>query len=159
MHARTHTHTLPCPSIAPSFNNVQYWMENIQKHASPATRKLLVGNKIDAKGKKVRLFASPCCVPLLYALPLTLPIFLFPPPPHTQIATERGRAVAEQFGMRFTETSAFDGTNVREAFTGLGRDVVESMIASGLLASGAASGGGGAAPAASAAPKKECVIA
>ena len=29
-------------------------MENIQKHASPLTRKLLLGNKIDAKGKKVR---------------------------------------------------------------------------------------------------------
>jgi hypothetical protein len=29
-------------------------MDNINKHASPQTRKLLLGNKIDAKGKKVR---------------------------------------------------------------------------------------------------------
>jgi len=38
-----------------SFNNVQYWMENIAKHANPTTRKLLVGNKIDVKGKRVRV--------------------------------------------------------------------------------------------------------
>jgi hypothetical protein len=29
-------------------------MENIQKHANPHTLKLLLGNKIDVKGKKVR---------------------------------------------------------------------------------------------------------
>ena len=33
---------------------MKYWMDNINKHASPQTRKLLLGNKIDAKGKKVR---------------------------------------------------------------------------------------------------------
>jgi hypothetical protein len=36
-----------------SFNNIRYWMENIQKHANPQTQKLLLGNKIDMKGKKV----------------------------------------------------------------------------------------------------------
>jgi hypothetical protein len=107
-------------------------MENIKKHASPSTHKLLIGNKIDAKGNR--------------------------------IATERGRAVAEQFGMRFVETSAFDGTNVREAFSGLAREVVEGMIASGLApagAGGAGAGGAAAAAAAAAAPaaaKKECAI-
>lgn len=30
-------------------------MENIQKHASPNTKKLLLGNKIDMKGKKVSI--------------------------------------------------------------------------------------------------------
>ena len=47
------------PSALPafSFNNVQYWMENIQKHAGPQTKKLLLGNKIDGKGKKARRFA------------------------------------------------------------------------------------------------------
>jgi hypothetical protein len=30
-------------------------MENIAKHANPTTRKLLVGNKIDVKGKRVRV--------------------------------------------------------------------------------------------------------
>ena len=77
-----------------------------------------------------------------------------------QIASERGRAVAEQFGMRFMETSAFDGTNVREAFAGLARDVVESMIASGLLALPEGAGGAKApgAAAAGGAAKKECEI-
>lgn len=37
-----------------SFKNVQYWMENIQKHANPSTRKMLLGNKCDVKGKRVR---------------------------------------------------------------------------------------------------------
>ncbi len=46
----------PLPPLPPSgsFNNVRYWVENIQKHANPQTRKMLLGNKIDAKGKKVR---------------------------------------------------------------------------------------------------------
>ena len=158
----------PLPRRARSFNNVQYWMENIQKHANPNTRKLLLGNKIDAKGKKVRAGAEPrgsgrSLAPLS---PLSLTRTFAHPPPPPQIASERGRAVAEQFGMRFMETSAMDGTNVRESFAGLARDVVESMIASGLLAqpdggagdapraAGAAGGGGGGGGAA----KKDCAI-
>jgi len=41
------------PSEA-SFNNVRYWMENITKHASTDTQKIIIGNKIDVKGKRVR---------------------------------------------------------------------------------------------------------
>lgn len=36
-----------------SFHNVRYWMENISKHASAGVCKMLLGNKIDVKGRKV----------------------------------------------------------------------------------------------------------
>lgn len=36
-----------------SFHNVRYWMDNIAKHASGGVAKMLLGNKIDVKGKRV----------------------------------------------------------------------------------------------------------
>ena len=37
-----------------SFHNVRYWMESIQKHANVHAQRVLIGNKCDVKGKKVR---------------------------------------------------------------------------------------------------------
>ena len=83
-----------------------------------------------------------------------------------QIETARGKEVADTFGVRFFETSAKDGTNVKESFAALAREVVEGMVASGALqlpAAAAAGGGGGAAaggvPAAAGDKKKDCTIA
>jgi small GTP-binding protein len=83
-----------------SFNNVRYWMENIRKHANAMVQKVLIGNKIDMKGKKVE--------------------------------SARGKATADEFSMRFAETSAKDGTGVRDAFTALARDIVTKMVAAGM---------------------------
>jgi hypothetical protein len=55
--------------------------------------------------------------------------------------------------MKFFETSAKDGTNVKDAFSALARDVVESMLAAGLIAGAAGAAGAAAAP--DAAGKKE----
>ena len=51
----------------------------------------------------------------------------------------RGKALADEFKMRFFETSAKDGTNVRDAFYSLARDVLSKMLlAAGGDVSGAA---------------------
>jgi small GTP-binding protein len=53
-----------------SFNNVRYWMENITKHANLDTPKILIGNKADMKGKKVRrpTIVFSLCVQLMFIL-------------------------------------------------------------------------------------------
>ena len=61
--------------------------------------------------------------------------------------------------MHFMETSAKEGTNVKEGFSWLARDVVEYMFSQGLLDGG---GGGGAQESggagASGKTKKDCSI-
>jgi hypothetical protein len=146
--------TAPFPFPLCSFNNIRYWMENIQKHASPHTLKVLLGNKIDVKGRKVRRRRSassggeagsrpdptrPVRGPPSRTPPPTPP----PPPPHkhNQIESSRGKALADEYGMRFFETSAKDGTSVADAFNSLARDVVGKILAAG---GGGAAGGDGA---------------
>ena len=58
--------------------------------------------------------------------------------------------------MKFFETSAKDGTNVKESFGSLARDVVESLLNSGMI-----TGPGGvpiSSKAATEAKKKGCTI-
>jgi Ras-related protein Rab-8A len=103
-----------------SFNNVRYWMENINEHANPQTQRMLVGNKVDVKGKR--------------------------------IDSARGKALADEYGLKFFETSAKDGTNVAEAFNTVARDAVAKMLAGGgpgaVGSAGAGAGAGAAAGAA-----------
>jgi len=40
------------------------------------------------------------------------------------IATSRGKELAEEYGIKFFETSAKAGTNVKECFHSLARDIV-----------------------------------
>ncbi len=49
--------------------------------------------------------------------------------PPAQIDSARGRATAEEFGIKFWETSAKDGTNVSKAFQGIAKEIVERMVA------------------------------
>jgi hypothetical protein len=49
----------------------------------------------------------------------------------------RGKALAEEYGMKFFETSAKDGTGVREAFHTIARDVVAKMLSGTVLIEGA----------------------
>lgn len=89
-----------------TFNNVRYWMENIQKHSNPNTKKILIGNKIDIKPK--------------------------------QIDTARGKELADSYGMKFFETSAKEGTSVKEAFTSLSKEILDAMLAHSEAAAAAA---------------------
>lgn len=75
-----------------------------------------------------------------------------------QVDSARGKALGDEYHMRFWETSAKDGTNVREAFYTIARDIVGRMLAGdapvdGAGAAGAAGAAGGAAGAAGAAGK------
>jgi hypothetical protein len=62
-----------------------------------------------------------------------------------QIESSRGRALADEYGMKFFEVSAKDGTAVAESFNVLARDVVAKMMAMGATTSGGGGGGDGTA--------------
>lgn len=58
--------------------------------------------------------------------------------PAKAISTERGAAVASEFGVKFFETSAKTGLNVDDAFQAIARDcVVKALAADGLAVDGA----------------------
>jgi len=82
--------------------------------------------------------------------------------PSRQIDGARGKALADEFRMRFFETSAKDGTNVKEAFHVLARDVISKMLA-GDAASAASAGAAGAGDAAGGGKgkgdKEKCAVA
>jgi hypothetical protein len=40
----------------PHCTDVRYWMKSIKEHSSPATQKILLGNKIDVPHKQVMVF-------------------------------------------------------------------------------------------------------
>ena len=81
-----------------SFNNIRNWMRNIEAHASDSVNKILVGNKSDMGGDERR------------AVPFA-----------------KGQALADEFGVRFFETSAKDNSNVEEAFTVIAKDVMARL--------------------------------
>lgn len=61
-----------------------------------------------------------------------------------KIEAARGRAMADEYGMKFFETSAKDGSGVKEAFFTVARDVALKMIAhEGGAVPGAAGGAAG----------------
>ena len=92
-----------------SFDNVRNWMRNIEQHATENVCKILVGNKSDVPEEKRRVSAG------------------------------RGKAMADEFGIPFFETSAKAGFQVEDAFFSIARDCVSKIKAEG--AGGAAPGG------------------
>ena len=69
-----------------SFNNVRNWIKQIETHASKDVVKALVGNKCDK------------------------------PEEEKVVSTEKGQALADEFGLRFFEASAKSGLNINEIF-------------------------------------------
>lgn len=61
-----------------------------------------------------------------------------------QVDPARGRELAEEYKCKFWETSAKDGTNVKEAFYTIARDIVNKMT-QGQGPAGAGAGGSGGA--------------
>ena len=92
---------------ATSFSNVSNWMQAIQQHASDSVNKVLLGNKADNSGPMVAKRA---------------------------VSTEQGKALADEYGERFFETSA------KSAFTAVARDIIARILDGG----GGAAGGSGA---------------
>ena len=80
-----------------SFVNIRNWMRNIEQHASDSVNKLLVGNKSDVGDER------------------------------RAVPTAKGQALADEYGMRFFETSAKDNSNVEAAFTSIAKDVMARL--------------------------------
>jgi len=82
-----------------SFNNIRNWMKNIETHASSAVNKILVGNKCDIDESK-------------RAVPYS-----------------KGQALANEFGIKFFETSAKSNINVEETFQSIAREIMVRLSA------------------------------
>ncbi len=110
------------------------------------------------------MLTHPCFCPP--SSPLLPPTFAPASLPLLQIESSRARALADEYGMKFFEVSAKEGTSVAEAFNSLAKDVVAKIVAAGPEAVAAAKGGGGGGGAGGAGAKggadgkdkKDCVI-
>ena len=58
-----------------------------------------------------------------------------------QVTTAQGEQLAQEYGMKFLETSARENLNVTEAFLTIAKDVVERLLANGGDPSHVVSGG------------------
>ncbi|XP_050250398.1 ras-related protein RABE1c-like isoform X2 [Quercus robur] len=76
-----------------SFNNIKNWIRNIEQHASDNVNKILVGNKADMDESK------------------------------RAVPTSKGQALADEYGIKFFETSAKTNMNVEEVFFSIARDI------------------------------------
>ncbi|XP_054786312.1 uncharacterized protein LOC129292723 isoform X2 [Prosopis cineraria] len=80
-----------------SFNNVRNWIRNIEQHASDNVNKILVGNKADMDESK------------------------------RVVPTFKGQALADEYGIKFFETSAKTNMNVEEVFFSIARDIKQRL--------------------------------
>ncbi|CAL5334237.1 unnamed protein product [Camellia sinensis] len=80
-----------------SFNNIRNWIRNIEQHASDNVNKILVGNKADMDESK------------------------------RAVPTSRGQALADEYGIKFFETSAKTNLNVEQVFFSIARDIKQRL--------------------------------
>ncbi|CAI9768364.1 unnamed protein product [Fraxinus pennsylvanica] len=80
-----------------SFNNIRNWIRNIEQHASDNVNKVLVGNKADMDESK------------------------------RAVPTSKGQALADEYGIKFFETSAKTNMNVEEVFFSIARDIKQRL--------------------------------
>ena len=75
-----------------TFKNVDFWLSEVQKFASPDVVKILIGNKSDITSKKVIDYTTGC-------------------------------EYANEFNMKFIETSAKNNSNIEDVFNKLSVDI------------------------------------
>ncbi|KAL8217030.1 hypothetical protein R6Q57_023867 [Mikania cordata] len=80
-----------------SFNNIRNWIHNIEQHASDTVNKILVGNKADMDESK------------------------------RAVPTSKGQALADEYGIKFFETSAKSNINVEEVFFSIAKDIKQRL--------------------------------
>ena len=95
-----------------TFEAITGWMRAIEQHASDTVDKVLLGNKADTSG------------PLVSA---------------RRVSTEQGQKLANEYGVKFFETSAKNDINVETAFFTIARDIKHRITTT--LAPAASSGG------------------
>jgi Ras-related protein Rab-8A len=78
-----------------SFNNIRNWIKNIEQHASANVNKILLGSKADLVDKKVSFIPTACW--MIFVTFLCFQV----------ISTERGKALADEYGIKFFETVRF----------------------------------------------------
>ncbi|CAH9125195.1 unnamed protein product [Cuscuta epithymum] len=83
-----------------SFNNIRNWIRNIEQHASDNVNKILVGNKADMDESK------------------------------RAVPTFKGQTLADEYGIKFFETSAKTNMNVEEVFFSIARDIKTRLVES-----------------------------
>ncbi|KAJ6850549.1 uncharacterized protein M6B38_259465 [Iris pallida] len=83
-----------------SFNNIRNWIRNIEQHASDNVNKILVGNKADMDESK------------------------------RAVPTSRGQNLADEYGIKFFETSAKTNLNVEQVFFTIARDIKQRLAES-----------------------------
>mmetsp|Transcript_31239 Transcript_31239/g.29780 ORF Transcript_31239/g.29780 Transcript_31239/m.29780 type:complete len:127 (-) Transcript_31239:172-552(-) len=87
-------------SDANSFTNVRNWMRQIDSNASENVNRILIGNKADVDSEKAG---------------------------DRRVTTAEGKALAEEFGIKFYETSAKLNLNVDTAFMSIAKDIVDRL--------------------------------
>ena len=93
-------------------------MRQIDQNAAENVNRVLVGNKADVtSAERVEfLFSSLLCLQYIDLLV------------HLQkVSYEQGKALADEFGIKFFETSAKQNINVEAAFKTIATDIVESL--------------------------------
>ncbi|GAV76069.1 LOW QUALITY PROTEIN: Ras domain-containing protein, partial [Cephalotus follicularis] len=81
-----------------SFNNIKNWIHNIEQHATDNVNKILVGNKAEMDKSK-----------------------------RLGVPTARGQVLADEYGIKFFETSAKTNLNVDEVFFSIARDIKQRI--------------------------------
>ncbi|KAL0417825.1 UNVERIFIED_CONTAM: Ras-related protein RABE1c [Sesamum radiatum] len=77
--------------------DIRNWIRNIEQHASDNVNKILVGNKADMDESK------------------------------RAVPTSKGQALADEYGIKFFETSAKTNLNVEEVFFSIARDIKQRL--------------------------------
>uniref|UniRef100_M4EYD8 Uncharacterized protein n=1 Tax=Brassica campestris TaxID=3711 RepID=M4EYD8_BRACM len=77
--------------------DIRNWIRNIEQHASDNVNKILVGNKADMDESK------------------------------RAVPTAKGQALADEYGIKFFETSAKTNLNVEEVFFSIGKDIKQRL--------------------------------
>lgn len=108
-----------------SFNNIRNWIRNTEQFASEGVNKILVGNKCDMTfGSTARDVNDVSSVG------------------RRAVSRERAQALADEYGLKFIETSAKNGLGVEEAFMTLTKDVKKRLIDNAIASSSNTATGG-----------------
>ncbi|XP_010935822.1 ras-related protein RABE1c [Elaeis guineensis] len=83
-----------------SFNNIRNWIHQIEQHASDNVNKILVGNKADMDESK------------------------------RAVSTSQGQMLADEYGIKFFETSAKTNFHVEQVFFSIAREIKQRLTES-----------------------------